>query len=134
MKVSSKSAFDRNQFNIQNTENIETFCSVDDRIRSALISLELDIYNSVYLGKQEKYLVFNYSTVGIGYADDEATAERYLCQLHLFAPLTDDITELTKRIKQLIRNSGFTHPETTNASDEEGRHIVFEFEWAEWWE
>lgn len=107
--------------------------TVDKRIVDALSPLQMDIENEIYQGKNKKYIVFNYSTVGDAFADDEAQAERYLCQVHLFAPLSEDITALKKQIKTALRNAGFTHPETLSATDENGRHIVFEFQWAEGW-
>lgn len=77
------------------------------------------------------YFVFNYSTLGTGFADDDPTGELFLIQVHLFAPLATNLTRTKLRVKAAIHKAGFTWPETVDASDENGRHIVFEFQYAE---
>lgn len=79
----------------------------------------------------DTYYVFNYSTFGAGYADDDPTGNVYIVQVHLFAPIAANLTSRIKQTKQVLHESGFTCPEITNASDETGRHIVFECQYAE---
>lgn len=104
--------------------------SVDAQIKSALEAFGDPIENAIFHGKEERYYVFNYSTVGADYADDGPGHERYLIQVHLFAPLRENITQRIKQTKRALFDAGFTWPELVNASDEEGRHIVFECETA----
>lgn len=106
--------------------------SVDTILKSALESLA-PVWNSVKEEQdevQETYYVISYSTYGRNHADDEPTAELYMIQVHLFAPLTTNITSLIKQTKQALHGAGFIWPQTVNASDESGRHIVFETEYA----
>ena len=119
--------------------NILNSFSVDSMIKTALSVVGLPIWNSVKEeentkyggGVQPTYYVFNYSSYGVGYADDEPTGEVYLIQVHLFAPLASNLTRLVRKTKAALHNAGFTWPETVNASDNNGRHIVFEFQFVD---
>lgn len=109
--------------------------TVDALIVSALDSIA-PVWNSVkeqnndQTEETETYFVFNYSTFGADYADDDPGAERYLVQVHLFAPLASNPTGIVKQAKKALHNAGFLWPETQNASDNTGRHIVLETEYA----
>lgn len=105
--------------------------SVDAVIKSALSAFGDPVANAVYHGDAERYYVFNYSTIGSDFADDGPAHERYLVNVHLFAPLCENVTQRIKRTKKALSDAGFTWPEMVNASDDEGRHIVFECEIAE---
>ena len=112
--------------------------SVDSMIATALSGLGYPVWNAVkenehqYESEEDPvYFVFNYSSLGVGYADDEPTGELSLIQVHLFAPLSMNITALKRRVKAAIHAAGFTWPELTDASDEQGRHIVFEFQYVD---
>lgn len=105
--------------------------SVDSRIKAALSVFGDPVENAVYHGDKERYYVFNYSTSGMDFADDEPGHEKYFVQVHLYAPLGENITQRIKQTKRALNDAGFTWPKTANASDEEGRHIVFECETAE---
>ena len=80
---------------------------------------------------QESYIVFNYSTYGTGYADDDPTGEVYVVQVHLFTPLSESTTSFKKQIRSALHEAGFTWPETVNATDDKGRHLVFECQYVE---
>lgn len=75
--------------------------------------------------------MFNYDTLGADFADDAPGHERYLVQVHLYAPRTFDASERVRRTKRALADAGFTWPDTVNASDADGQHIVFECEYAE---
>lgn len=100
--------------------------SVDERIVNLLTPFGLDIDNGVSTSREDKYFVFNYSTVPNVFADDSPWFENYLVQVHLFAPLNENISELKVQVKRALLDAGFTWPSTTDASDENSRHIVFE--------
>lgn len=102
--------------------------SIDTRLRNALLPFNLPVESSVYTGKAEKYLTFNYSTIPISFGDDEPERERYLIQVHLFAPLDDNINSLVRQIKTALFEADCLYPETINADDANNRHIVFETE------
>ena len=105
--------------------------SVDELLRKTLLTFGDPVENAVYHGSAKRYYTFNYSTVGDDFADDAPGHERYLTQVHLFAPLSENITARIKATKEALFAAGFTWPETFNASDGDGRHIVFECETAE---
>lgn len=101
--------------------------SVDKKIVNAVRNFNMPVVNSVYFGPEEEYLVFNYFTLPRTFGDDEPEHEEYFLQLHYFAPLGKNILEMKKQIKRAIKEAGFTYPSTTDASDNEARHVVFEF-------
>lgn len=105
--------------------------SVDAKIRTALTALKVPAENAIYQGNAKTYFVFSYTTIPDAHADDVAQAERYLISVSLFAPLSGNITTLVKQTKNALYKAGCTWPSTTNLTDENGRHIVFECEIAE---
>ena len=105
--------------------------TVDARIKAALDVFKDPVENAVYQGKAERYYTFNYATLGTDHADDAPQHERYLVQVHFFAPLNFNHTKRVRDTKRALFDAGFTFPDTTSASDEDGRHIVFECEIAE---
>ncbi len=105
--------------------------SVDEKLRNALLPFGDPVENAVYQGKEKQYYVFNYSTLAADFGDDGPVHERYLVQVHLFTPLGENVTKRVRDTKRALFSAGFTWPATENASDEDGRHIVFECETAE---
>ena len=106
--------------------------SVDDKIMAALTPFGDPVYRAVYQGEEKRYYTFNYVTMPANFADDEPQHERYLVQVHFFAPL--DGGNLLSRIaktKRALVDEGFLYPQTGDESDEDGRHIVFETEIAQ---
>lgn len=102
--------------------------TINKAIRFALSIFPYECYYNTYTGTDETYLVFNYTMVPDAYSDDEPEYNRYLCQVHFYAPFTFNSIAISQQIKQVLEDAGFTYPEQTDASDEEGQHIVFEFE------
>ena len=84
-----------------------------------------------YTGKEPVYFVFNLNTIPTNYANNNPLHERYLVQLHLYAPQSLNTTVLQKQIKHALCAAGFLYPSQENASDETGQHIVFETETTE---
>jgi hypothetical protein len=106
--------------------------SIDSRLVDALSVFDLDVERSVYTGQNKKYFVFNYTTIPDDFSDDAPEHERYLIQVHLFAPpFEKNINPMVKSIKIALYNAGFMFPEVLDESDSNGRHIVFETEDAE---
>ena len=106
--------------------------TIEKRIRQALNPLGYDVVQNEYQGKADTYIVFNYSVIPALYADDDPWADRILIQVHLFAPLTLNTTQIKKQIRKLLRDAGFTVPSMTPADEDEKQHIVFETEVEEW--
>ena len=105
--------------------------SVDSRIVAALTPLGYNVANTVSYAKGKTYFAFNYETVPADFGDDAPQHERYLIQIHFFCPLNVNITSTKRSVKQMLYASGFTWPSTEDASDSDGRHIVFECEVSE---
>lgn len=104
--------------------------SVDEKIRNALLPFGDPVKNTVYIGDKKRYFTFQYSSFGGDFGDDAPSHEKYLVQVHFFAPLSENVTKRVRAVKQALASAGFTWPEVTNADDEDGRHRVFECETA----
>ena len=102
--------------------------TVDKRLTDALKPFGDDIGNAVGFSKNKRYYAFNYTTLPIAFADNEPHYERYLVQVHFFAPLAENITKRKKETKAALFRAGFTWPTAEDASDSDGRHIIFECE------
>ena len=107
--------------------------SVNSSICAALASLKEPVQANTYrpADGSERYFTFNLSSFGADFADDAPGHERVLVQLHYYCPAAYDTTALVRQVKRLLSAAGFTWPSVTNAGDEDGQHIVFEFETAE---
>ena len=105
--------------------------SVDARIMTALTPFGYDIDNAVSFTKNKTYFAFNYTVIPVDFGDDAPWHERFLVQVHFFCPLNVNITALKTSVCRALFAAGFTWPSIMNASDENGRHIVFECEIAE---
>lgn len=104
----------------------------DERLKTAVeTATGYLVHNGVAFEHDPVYYVMNIAAVPTCYADDDAQYERLLGQLNLYAPLDMNITALKRTTKRSIHSAGFTWPSAEDLSDNEGRHIVFEFEDAE---
>ena len=55
----------------------------------------------------------------------------WLVSVHFFAPLDENVTARVRKTKAALYQAGFTWPRSEDASDQDGRHFVFECETAE---
>ena len=101
--------------------------SMESNIRAAVEPLGPPCAANIYTGSAEAYFVFNYQVIPDNFADNEPQHERYLVQLHLYAPHTFNTESLRKSVRQTVQNA-FMRPTELNASDEIKQHYVFEFE------
>jgi len=108
--------------------------SVADGIISAVSFTGLPCYNGAYEGQESAFLTINMDAIPDNFADDAPQYDRWLVQLHLFAPYTLDTTTLRRQIRDALHNAGFTYPSLVDASADKAlsdgteQHIVFEFE------
>lgn len=103
--------------------------SVESKLITALTATGLPVQQDVYTGTAATYLTFNYWTLPIWAEDDAPKYEQVMLQVHLFAPMTSNLTVLKKQIKDLLFAAGYAYPSTLNLTDEVyGRHIVFDTE------
>ena len=105
--------------------------SIDKQLVSALVQFGYDVEKIPYTGSNKQYFTFNYATIPLNHSDDEPEYEKYLIQIHLYAPIGVKVTSLVKQVKVALHNAGFIYPETEDASTADERHIVFETENAE---
>lgn len=112
--------------------------SVAEELRGILEPLGLPVAQTTYTGKEPVYIVFNYATVPEMYADDGPQYERYLIQVHLFAPVAVNTRKTERGIKRALLDAGYQYPSTVDASDDTRgasgatRHRVFETETVRW--
>lgn len=102
--------------------------NINRTIIKALAPMGLPVVSSERRTEEPRHIVFNYTSVPDNFGDDAPQHERYLIQIHLFCPSALNTMALRKQIKQLLFESGFTFPNMTDASDEDGQHWVFECE------
>lgn len=105
--------------------------SVDATIRTALTPIVPIVKPNVHTGTELEYIVFNYTELPTLHADNHPHAIRYLVQVHWYLPTNANPNTKKKQIKQALLNADFTYPSTTNASDGEGQHFVFEMEYCD---
>lgn len=102
--------------------------SIDAAIRTALTPIVPIVKPNVHTGSETEYIVFNYTELPTLHADNRPHAIRYLVQVHWYLPTNVNPNTKKKQIKNALLDAGFTYPSTTNASDGEGQHFVFECE------
>lgn len=105
--------------------------TVEKRLRDALSGFGDPVANGVYRGEKERYYTFNATTQPADFADDAPQHEKYLIQVHFYAPLTFNFVGRRKMTKLALHSAGFLWPECTDASDKNGRHLVFETQYAD---
>lgn len=80
---------------------------------------------------QFRYYTFSCDSFGADFGDDEPGCERCLVHVHLFAPLNQNCLQQTRETKRALFAAGFTWPNVTDATDQDGQHFVFECETAQ---
>ena len=106
-----------------------TAVSVNKALKSAVQPIVPICVPNVYTGDSAEYTTFNYTEIPDEFGDDQPWLTRYLVYLHWYLP--EGINPLSRKraIRQALISAGFTAPTSTDASDEDGHHFVFECEW-----
>ena len=78
-----------------------------------------------------RYYTFTCTSFGDDFGDDAPGHERWLVSVHFFAPLGENWNGRVRATKEALFAAGFTWPEFTDATDQDGQHFVFECEAAE---
>lgn len=104
--------------------------SINSTIIKSLEPIGWPVVSSERRTEENRYIVFNYTSLPDNFGDDAPQHERYLIQIHMFCPSVTNTVVLRKQVKRLLFESGFTFPTMTDASDDEGQHWVFECEMA----
>lgn len=108
--------------------------SVEARIVDALRPFGDPVEKSLLYAASNKrprrYYTFTVQSFGDAYGDDEPGCERWLVQVHLFAPLAENCIRRAAQTKKALFEAGFTWPSMVDATDQDGQHYVFECETA----
>ena len=103
--------------------------SLEERIRTAVTPIVPEFAADVYTGDADSYCVFNATEMPEGFGDDRPRAIRYLAQLHWYFPLRTDPRATKRALRAAISGlQGCTTPSVVPATDQDGGHLVFEFQ------
>ena len=110
--------------------------SIEAIITSALTALNLPAQKHPFTPdknnkRPSRYFTYNIYTAGADHADNEPQHEVARIMVHYFCPLEENSVSMERRVKKALSGAGTTYPHKTDASDENGQHIVFECEFAE---
>lgn len=75
-----------------------------------------------------RYYAFTVRRSGVVLGNNRPHLERCSVSVHFFAPLAENTISRVKETKRALQSAGFTWPDSVDASDENGQHIVFECE------
>lgn len=109
--------------------------SVEARVKAALGAfgdpVEKSVFTTPARDGPQRYYTFQCESLGADFGDDEPGSERWLVSIHLFAPPDENCVRRGRMTKRALFNAGFTWPQMTDASDQDGQHLVFECETVE---
>lgn len=109
--------------------------SVEARVKAALDPFGDPVEKSLLYAAAgdcpSRYYTFSCTSFGDDYGDDEPGCERWLVSVHLFAPLGESCLQQVRETKGTLFRAGFTWPQCTDATDQDGQHYVFECETVE---
>ena len=101
--------------------------SFEKRLCAAVRSVIPEAAPNVYEGNAEIFATWNYNERGTLFSDSEPEIVIYLVQVHVFLPRGYPWREIKRKMRAILSQLG-TYPSIEDASDEEGEHLVFEFE------
>lgn len=92
-----------------------------------------EVSEDVYLGKEERYITFNYEDErAIQSGDNMPDLEGTWIQVHFFSPVIvktgeQTVNQIKKQIRSALFNAGFSYAQITPLFDKETmkKHIVF---------
>ena len=102
---------------------------VSELITESLAELNLPIAESLYEGDADEYITFNKTDdTGADFGDNDPGTNVIYMHIHYVCPWLYDYHPTCRRIRNILKNTGFTWPEVTDVSDEATRmrHIAFE--------
>ena len=108
--------------------------SVASDVKAAVSFTGYPVQQVSYGGADSTYFALNMNAFPDDFSDDAPQHDRWLVQLHLFAPFTLNTTTIRRQIRNALFAAGFTYPsqvdasERTRATDGTEQHVVFEFE------
>lgn len=90
-----------------------------------------NIVNTIYEGKDDKYITFNYADDrGEIFADDKPIEDAAALQIHLHCPGQFNYMTLKQQIRKALHDAGFSYPEVIviYETETDTNHIIFECE------
>lgn len=100
--------------------------TINQRLRTGLLPLGLPVVPDTDTAHRDRCITFNYTQQPANWADNRPLYWRYLIQVHLFLPGTEDSLVLRIRIVTALIAGGFAYPEILDLTDDEGQHYVYE--------
>lgn len=105
--------------------------SIWARVKAALAPFGDPVEKSLFSAAGRRYYAFTCSSFGDDFGNGAPGHERWLVSVHFFAPLGGNWNGRVRATKEALFAAGFTWPEFTDATDQDGQHFVFECETAE---
>lgn len=103
----------------------------DETLRETVQGVGIPVCEpKLYEGKALEYCVYTYTAVPVGHADNTAAGYRLLVSLHWYLPTRRRPSKRWALCRAII-DMGGTPPTVEDASDGDGQHYVFEFEYLE---
>ena len=102
--------------------------TVNESIIGALSPLGLPVVPDIYTGEETCYFTFNYDLVPVQFAGNRPIWWKALVQVHLFAPLGENLLSRRGESARALVGAGYTWPEIIDATDKDAQHYVFECE------
>lgn len=102
--------------------------TVNEAIIQALAGFGDPVVPGLYTGDATRYYTFNYDLIPAQFADNQPIYERALIQVHFFAPLDYNSVRRRNETRKALIGAGLSWPATTDASDRDSQHFVFECE------
>ena len=103
--------------------------NVDNALQAALQPLGLPVYPVLYTGQDLEYIVTNHTSIHAVYAERAPQAARHLVTVLYFLPWKKNPNPMILQISQALFAQGFTWPNVTDASDNEGQIYALECEY-----
>ncbi|MBD5098293.1 MAG: hypothetical protein HDT35_01870 [Clostridiales bacterium] len=109
--------------------------SAEARVKAALdvfgAPVEKSVLDAAAKDHPPRYYTFSCDSFGAAFGDNAPGCERFLAHIHLFAPLDHNCFQQVRKTQKALFAAGFTWPEVTDATDQDGQHFVFECETAQ---
>ena len=108
---------------------------VEERVKAALDvfgdPVEKSVLSAAAKRRPTRYYTFSCDSFGAAFGGNKPGCERCLVHVHLFALLNQNCLQQVLETKKALFAAGFTWPEVTDATDQDGQHFVFECETAQ---
>lgn len=112
--------------------------NLNDIIIKLMKEIGLDAHESMYDGKRDKYIVFDYEDEQpIAFGDNKVTYDKVFIQVKLIVPKSFNYFSLKKKVRDSLESAGFFVTSISSfvgdifTETEKQRTVVFKTEYAE---